>query len=141
MTALEKPLIFIADDDPIVVALVQLRLNLAGYEVRSASDGIEALEVLGGISPSLVILDLEMPRLGGLDTLKHLRKHPRHRGAPVLVLTASADSADVVAARRLGAVGYVLKPFDPDLLASRVNRLIRRGGVVWVDEPVKRRRA
>ncbi|HEY9219337.1 MAG TPA: response regulator [Phenylobacterium sp.] len=141
MAAPPKPLIFIADDDPLVVSLVQLRLSMAGYDVKSAGDGVEALEALNSLSPSLIILDLEMPRLGGLDTLKHLRNHPRLKATPMLVLTASADSADVVSARRLGAVGYVLKPFKPDLLAQRVNRLTRHNGIVWTDDFGKRRRA
>jgi CheY-like chemotaxis protein len=119
-----QPLIFLVDDDPMIRTLVELRLGVAGYTVMSAEDGDLALQRLQSLTPALIILDLQMPRMGGLAVLKALTQDRRLDHTPIMMLTVSADAADVSAAAALGVTAYVLKPFKPDVLAGRVRRLV-----------------
>jgi DNA-binding response OmpR family regulator len=118
------PLIFLVDDDPMIRTLVELRLGVAGYTVMSAEDGDLALRRLQTLTPALIILDLQMPRMDGLAVLKLLTQDRRLDHTPIMMLTVSADAADVSAAAALGVTAYVLKPFNPDILAGRVRRLV-----------------
>ena len=138
------PLVFVVDDNPIVTELVKLRLTLAGYTVEGASDGLAALRRLRELQPALILLDLDMPVLGGLETLKIIRAEDLWRDARIVMLTASDDDANIAAAHRLGADGYLLKPFDSNALAERVNRLLGARDTVWMDDEhcvVRSRRA
>lgn len=119
-----RPLIFLADDDALVRALVELRLGVDGFSVVSVDDGDQVVERLKAISPALIILDLQMPRMSGLAVLEILAKDPRLDRTPIMMLTASADAADVKTAAALGVTAYVLKPFEPDVLANRVRRIL-----------------
>jgi len=119
-----RPLIFLADDDALVRALVELRLGVDGFSVVSVDDGDQVVHRLKAISPALIILDLQMPRMSGLAVLEILAKDPRLDRTPIMMLTASADAADVKAAAALGVTAYVLKPFEPDVLANRVRRIL-----------------
>jgi OmpR family response regulator RpaB len=119
-----RPLIFLADDDALVRALVELRLGVDGFNVVSVDDGDQVVERLKAISPALIILDLQMPRMSGLEVLKALAKDARLDRTPIMMLTASADMTDVKSAAALGVSAYVLKPFEPDVLASRVRRIL-----------------
>jgi CheY-like chemotaxis protein len=119
-----RPLIFLADDDALVRALVELRLGVDGYTVVSVEDGDIALQRLKAMSPSLIILDLQMPRMGGLAVLEVLAQDRRLDRTPIMMLTASADAGDVKSAAALGVTAYVLKPFEPDVLANRVRRIL-----------------
>lgn len=119
-----RPLIFLADDDAMIRALVELRLGADGYTVMSVEDGDLAVERLRTLTPSLIILDLQMPRMGGLAVLDSLTKDRRLDRTPIMMLTASADAGDVTSAAALGVTAYVLKPFQPDVLAGRVRRIL-----------------
>jgi CheY-like chemotaxis protein len=119
-----RPLILLADDDPMIRALVELRLGTAGYTVVGVEDGDVAMQRLKATSPALIILDLQMPRMGGLAVLKALAADPRLDCPPVMMLTASADADDVESAAALGVTAYMLKPFQPDVLAGRVRRIL-----------------
>lgn len=119
-----RPLIFLADDDALVRALVELRLGVDGYSVVSVDDGDQVAQRLTSISPALIILDLQMPRMSGLAVLEILAKDPRLDQTPIMMLTASGDAADVKAAATLGVTAYMLKPFEPDVLANRVRRIL-----------------
>lgn len=119
-----RPLIFLADDDHLVRDLVELRLGADGYSVVSVEDGDLAVQRLKAVSPALIILDLQMPRMGGLAVLRALAKEPRLDRTPIMMLTASGDAADVAAAATLGVSAYVLKPFEPDVLAARVRKIL-----------------
>jgi CheY-like chemotaxis protein len=119
-----RPLIMLADDDPTIRALVELRLGAAGYTVVSVEDGDEAIERLKTLTPSLIILDLQMPRMGGLAALKILTQDRALDHTPIMMLTASADAGDVTSAAALGVTAYVLKPFNPDVLTGRIRRIL-----------------
>jgi DNA-binding response OmpR family regulator len=120
---MDEATILVVDDDPTVSEVVSIYLERAGYEVMVASDGEEALEMLESQLPHLVVLDLILPDVGGLQITRWLRA----RGdTPIIMLTARGAEADRILGLELGADDYVVKPFSPQELVSRVKALLRR---------------
>jgi len=120
---MDAPTILVVDDDPTVSEVVSIYLQRAGYEVVTASDGQEALEILESQPPHLVVLDLMLPEVGGLEITRWLRA----RGdIPIIMLTARGAESDRILGLELGADDYVVKPFSPQELVSRVKALLRR---------------
>ena len=117
--------ILIADDDPQILRALKVTLGAHGYEIHTASDGREALDVAMTQHPDLVMLDLGMPRLDGVEVIAGLRGWST---APVLVVSGRTDAADKVEALDAGADDYVTKPFDMEELLARVRSAIRRAG-------------
>lgn len=115
--------ILVIDDEPAIRRLLHVLLEGAGHEVVSAADASHGLHELALKSPDLLILDLGLPDLDGLETIKRLREWTR---LPVLVLSARSDPADKVAALDLGADDYLTKPFDAPELLARTRALLRR---------------
>jgi DNA-binding response OmpR family regulator len=120
------PLILVADDDQDIRALVAFRLERAGYEVVQASDGEEAVRLAFERVPDLAVLDVMMPKLTGLEVTRRLRDAEETRRVPVILLTARAQEADVVAGFEAGADDYLRKPFSPQELRSRVQAILGR---------------
>ena len=118
-----KQVILIADDDPPILRLVRLKLQTEGYAVITATNGKEAIEALDEHRPDLVILDVMMPVMDGLEALQRIRQIS---SIPIILLTARAGGHDKVRGLDRGADDYVTKPFDPDELAARVAALLRR---------------
>ncbi|HET6655342.1 MAG TPA: sigma 54-interacting transcriptional regulator [Gammaproteobacteria bacterium] len=118
--------ILVADDDPSVRRLLALRLQDAGYEVQSAADGQEALNLIGSFQPQLVLTDLRMPGLDGMALFGAVRQ--RYPGLPVIILTAHGTIPDAVEATRSGVFGYLTKPFDSKQLLEWVQNALRLGG-------------
>jgi DNA-binding response OmpR family regulator len=115
--------VLVVDDDPTVSEVVSIYLQRAGYEVVTADDGEEALEILESRPPHLVVLDLMLPEVGGLEITRWLRA----RGdIPIIMLTARGAESDRILGLELGADDYVVKPFSPQELVSRVKALLRR---------------
>jgi CheY-like chemotaxis protein len=113
--------ILICDDEPALRELIRATLD-DGYRFAEASDGITALELVREVEPDVVILDLMLPRLGGLEVLARLRADERLRHVPVLVITAWNETReDVLAA---GAADFATKPFDPDALKTTIEKLL-----------------
>ncbi len=113
--------ILICDDEPALRELVRATLS-DGYRFAEASDGVVALELAHDLEPDAVILDLMLPRLGGLEVLAHFQTDDQLRNVPVLVITAWNETReDVLAA---GASDFVTKPFDPDALRVAVEELL-----------------
>lgn len=120
---MEEATILVVDDDPTVSEVVSIYLERAGYEVMVASDGEEALELLESQPPHLVVLDLILPGVGGLEITRWLRA----RGdTPIIMLTARGAETDRILGLELGADDYIVKPFSPQELVSRVKALLRR---------------
>ena len=119
------PKILVVDDEPDAIELIKFNLKAAGYEVITASDGEEALKKARSMLPDLVILDLMLPEVDGLEVCKILRRDQRVSATPILMLTAKAAEIDRVLGLELGADDYVTKPFSPRELVLRVKRLLR----------------
>ena len=122
-----KQKILIADDEPDAIELVAFNLKAAGYEVITASDGEQALKKARSGLPNLIVLDLMLPEIDGLEVCRILRRDAATRAIPILMLTAKAAEIDRVLGLELGADDYVTKPFSPRELVLRIKRLLRSG--------------
>jgi two-component system phosphate regulon response regulator PhoB len=122
-----KSKILVVDDEPEAVELVEFNLKGAGYEVSTAADGAEALNKARRIQPNLVILDVMMPEIDGMEVCKLLRRDPATSAIPIIMLTAKASEVDRVLGLELGADDYVVKPFSPRELVLRVKKILERG--------------
>jgi two-component system response regulator GlrR len=118
--------ILLVDDDPSLLRLLSIRLSAAGYEVRAVQDGEVALEAVGSRRPNLVITDLRMDRMDGMQLLDELNR--RFTGLPVLILTAHGTIPDAVSATQQGAVGFLTKPVDKNELLEQVERALELHG-------------
>ncbi len=119
------PKVLVVDDEPDAVELVKFNLKAAGYEVSTASDGDEALKKARALLPDLIVLDLMLPEVDGLEVCKILRRDQRVSAIPIIMLTAKAAEIDRVLGLELGADDYVTKPFSPRELVLRVKNLLR----------------
>ena len=115
----------VVDDEPTIAEVVARYLERAGYRTRVAGDGVEAIAAAAELRPDLVVLDLMLPGLDGLEVMRRLREQDRDRIA-VILLTAKGEESDRVVGLRLGADDYVVKPFSPAELVARVDAVLRR---------------
>jgi two-component system phosphate regulon response regulator PhoB len=121
-----KTKILVVDDEPDAVDLIAFNLKSAGYDVITANDGREGLKKARTVQPALLILDLMLPEVDGLEVCKILRRDSATSDIPIIMLTAKAAEIDRVLGLELGADDYVTKPFSPRELVLRVKRLLRR---------------
>ena len=126
--------VLIADDDPQLVRALRITLAAHGYEVIAAADGASAIALAAQAHPDLVLLDLGMPRLGGIEVIEALRGWTQ---APIIVVSGRVGSADKVEALDAGADDYVTKPFQIDELLARLRALGRRAGTTATDPVVR----
>lgn len=124
---MSKARILVVEDDPDIRELLSYTLGKEGYEVLAAPDGDSGLSMALHRKPDLVILDVMLPGLDGLQVLKRLKADERANGIPVLLASAKGEDADVVAGLELGAEDYVTKPYSPRVLVARVRTALRRG--------------
>jgi len=120
--------VLVVDDSQAVRDLLAVNLELEGYDVRTAVDGQEGVELARSWHPDVMTLDVVMPRLDGFATLAALRADPATADIPVVVVTGRAQGADRARGERLGADAYLSKPFEPAELLAVVGRLARPGG-------------
>jgi two-component system, OmpR family, KDP operon response regulator KdpE len=125
--------VLVIDDEKQILRALRINLSVRGYEVFTAATGAEALRVAADHRPEVVILDLGLPDMSGIEVLEGLRGCLT---APVIVLSARTDSSDKVEALDAGADDYVTKPFGMDEFLARLRAAVRRGAKVEVDEPV-----
>lgn len=118
--------VLVVDDEESIVELLKYNLEKSGYEVRTALDGIEAVEVAKKFIPDLVLLDIMMPKMDGVETCRILRNTPELQKTFIIFLTARAEEYSEVAAFDVGADDYITKPIKPRALMSRINALFRR---------------
>lgn len=137
--------ILVADDDRFVIKLVELILTKEGFDVETVESGEQALAVAGGLAPSLIILDIEMPGLDGYATCRALAEDPKTRGIPVIFLSSRREVDAKIAGLELGAADYVAKPFDPREFLARVRASLRttrsvskRAAAAGLDDHLKR---
>jgi DNA-binding response OmpR family regulator len=117
--------VLVVDDEPTISEVVSRYLERAGYQTRVAGTGVDALRLAGEDRPDLVVLDLMLPGMDGLEVMRRLRDQDRDRTA-VILLTAKGEETDRVIGLRLGADDYVVKPFSPAELVARVDAVLRR---------------
>jgi CheY-like chemotaxis protein len=115
--------VLVVDDDPVIVQLLKVNFEMEGYEVLTASDGERGIDRARHEKPNLVVLDVMMPRMDGLEAARRLRADPDTGRLPIMLLSAKAQAADIRAGEAV-ADAYVTKPFDPLELLERVAKLI-----------------
>jgi DNA-binding response OmpR family regulator len=123
--------VLVVDDEPTIGEVVSAYLQRAGYETRVAADGPAALAAVAERSPDLIVLDLMLPGIDGLEVMRRVRD----RAGAVILLTAKGDESDRVIGLRLGADDYVVKPFSPAELVARVDAVLRRVDTVAERQP------
>lgn len=116
--------VLVVDDEQSILTLLQYNLEQAGFEVITASDGEQAIEVAEQENPDLIVLDLMLPKLDGIEVCKLLRQ--RKMNVPILMLTAKDDELDKILGLELGADDYMTKPFSPREVIARVKAILRR---------------
>ncbi len=121
-----KEKILIVDDEKDIVKMLDYNLKKEGYRTIAVYDGEEALGAAGKEAPDLIILDLMLPGIDGLEVCKRLKKDPKTASVPVIMLTAKAQEADKVIGLELGADDYLTKPFSPRELVARIKAILRR---------------
>jgi phosphate regulon transcriptional regulator PhoB len=120
------PEVLVVEDEPDIRSLIVFHLGREGYRCRTAATGPQALAEARANRPDLVVLDLMLPELDGLDVCRRLRADPRTAQLPIIMLTAKTDEVDRVVGLEMGADDYVAKPFSPKELVARVRAVLRR---------------
>ena len=123
-TAMHK--VLVVDDEEPILELLKYNLEKAGYEVKTASDGLRAVEMAKKFRPDLVLLDIMMPHMDGVETCRRIREIPEIQKTFVIFLTARSEEYSEVAAFEVGADDYITKPIKPRALVSRINAFFRR---------------
>ncbi|OGO30831.1 MAG: DNA-binding response regulator [Chloroflexi bacterium RBG_16_56_11] len=131
---MKKFRVLVVDDETRILNFLVARLNASGYEVITAANGVEGLEQVKAQEPDLVVLDLLMPKMDGLEMLKELRSFSM---VPVIILTARGADSDRIRGLQLGADDYLPKPFNPDELVARMEAIRRRLGPGQRREPAE----
>ncbi|MGO4539665.1 response regulator transcription factor [Paenibacillus sp. YIM B09110] len=116
--------ILVVDDEPSIAMLIEFNLKLSGYDVRCVSDGEAVFDMLRPFRPDLIVLDLMLPKMDGIQVCRELRK--QNNAVPVIMLTALQDVTDKIAGLDNGADDYMTKPFSPQELVSRIQAVFRR---------------
>jgi two-component system alkaline phosphatase synthesis response regulator PhoP len=118
--------VLIVDDEPDILEIISYNLIKEGYEILTAKNGIEALDKVASYKPDLVILDIMMPKMSGVEVCKILRSKPEYNDTLILFLSALSDESSQIKGLETGADDYVSKPISPKVLVSRVNAIFRR---------------
>ena len=119
--------VLLVDDDPVILKLLQVNFEMEGYTVSTANDGVEGLEKARAERPDIVLLDIMMPRMDGLQVTKALKEDEDTRAIPIILLSAKAQASDIQLGKDMGADDYLTKPFDPLELLERVGELLEGG--------------
>lgn len=128
--------ILVVDDEKDILELVKYNLEKGGYRAAVAATGEEALKLARAKPPDLIVLDLMLPGIDGLDVCRTLKHDDKTAHVPIVMLTARGEEADVVAGLELGADDYVTKPFSPRVLLARIKAVLRRRAVSQPDDAV-----
>jgi phosphate regulon transcriptional regulator PhoB len=123
---MKKAKILVVDDERDIIELVSYNLEKEGFKVISAMDGEKALELVSSKEPEIIILDLMLPGIDGLDMCRELKRNDKTSSIPIIMLTAKGEESDIVIGLELGADDYITKPFSPRILVARVKAVLRR---------------
>jgi len=121
-----KEHIIIVEDEEDILELLRYHLTREGYSVTTAANGEQALKIIAQKMPALVLLDLMLPGLNGLEICRSLKKDPQTAAIPIMMVTAKNEESDVVIGLELGADDYIIKPFSMKVLVARVHAVLRR---------------
>ncbi len=127
--------ILVVEDEDDVIELLRYNLSRNGYRVEVAMTGLDAVSRASTLQPDLILLDLMLPGMDGLEVCRTLKKESRTERIPIIMVTAKGDEADIVAGLEMGADDYVTKPFSPRVLLARVKAVLRRPARTKVPEP------
>ncbi|HEV3418182.1 MAG TPA: response regulator [Pirellulales bacterium] len=133
-SAMTRERILVVDDEEDLLELVNYNLSKEGYRVRCVASGEEALAEARQTLPDLIVLDLLLPMVDGLEVCRRLKSDSRTQHIPIIMLTAKSEESDMVAGLELGADDYVTKPFSPRILLARIKAILRRKGTEGSDE-------
>jgi two-component system alkaline phosphatase synthesis response regulator PhoP len=122
--------ILIVDDEQDIIELLEYNLSKEGYDVKSASNGMKALEIAKDFNPHLILMDIMMPKMDGIETCRKIREYPKLKDVFVIFLTARSEEYSEVAAFDVGANDYITKPIKPRALMSRISAFFRRETLV-----------
>ena len=122
------PTVLVVEDDPTILQLLEVNFEMEGFIVVRAEDGEQGLAAARETKPDVVVSDVMMPKMSGLELVKALKASPDTRSIPVILLSAKAQGADVRGGLEAGADDYVTKPFEPLDLIDRVNAVLLRNG-------------
>ena len=120
------PKVLVIDDDPVIVKLLRVNFEIEGFEVMVAGDGPEGLQIAATGRPDVILSDIMMPRMDGLEVVSKLKSGAATKHIPVILLSAKAQNAEVQLGLDAGADDYVTKPFDPFELIDRVNAVLAK---------------
>jgi DNA-binding response OmpR family regulator len=116
--------VLVVDDDPVILRLLEVNFEMEGFVVHTATDGLEGLERAKASPPDVIVSDVMMPRMNGLELVRGLKADPTTASIPVILLSAKAQASDVRDGMDAGADDYVTKPFEPLDLVDRVTKLL-----------------
>lgn len=119
-----KSKILVVDDSPTIRKFISIALKVKGFEIISASDGMEALELLPNDNVDLVITDLNMPNIDGFNLIERIRTNENYQNTPIIVMSNLSDSEDIQRAINLGANSYIIKPFDQNNITKEVAKYL-----------------
>lgn len=126
MAEIKERTVLVVDDESDIRELVRYNLEMRGYRVEEAADGEIALEMAKMLQPAIIILDLMLPKIGGLEVCRILKTDSATKGIPIIMLTALGSEVDKIVGLELGADDYVTKPFSPRELVARIGAVLRR---------------
>lgn len=124
---MHKAKLLLIEDEEDIAALIKLQSEISGYLLHVEVDGINGLRAVEREKPQLVIIDLMLPGMNGLDVIRKMKGNPTLKTIPVIIISAKSEEIDVILGLELGADDYVIKPFSPKVLFSRVKAILRRG--------------
>lgn len=125
---MSEPLILVAEDERDIRELIVFTLQISGFNVVQVPNGEEAVKKAAEINPDLILMDVRMPKMTGYEACKELKSQPNTRDIPVVFLSAKGQEAEINMGLELGAEEYFLKPFAPDELTERVNKILTKYG-------------
>ena len=120
----KKPLILVADDEEDIKSVLEMFLDVAGYDVVSAYDGLDAIEKIKESKPDLVLMDIMMPLIDGIEVVRQMKADDSIKHIPVVMLTAASKSDMVDKAMKAGAHDYIQKPFEPEQVQSLIEKIL-----------------
>ncbi len=135
---IKKEKVLLVDDEPDIVELITYNLEREGYDVKSAYNGREAIEIAREFNPDLILLDVMMPEMDGIETCAEIREIEKLKNVMIAFLTARGEDYSQIAGFEAGADDYIAKPIKPRVLISRIQALLRRKGHVPEEQSVER---